>query len=337
MASVEGKATPTVGRADPRAPFIVLMPLYEDWDALPLLLAHLDVALAGHGMTCDVVVADDGSRSTPPAPTILPASFPAAGVRSVTIVRLGRNLGHQRAIAIGLAYIHAAHPGTTVVVMDSDGEDAPEDVPRLMEASREAGSCLVFAARSQRSEGWLFRMLYRVFRVVHRVLTGTSISFGNFSVVPGPLLPRLVILSELWSHYPAAAIKARLPLVTLPVRRARRLRGRSRMNLIALILHGLGAIAVHGDVVGVRALVAMLVATVLIMMGIGAVVTVKFATDLAIPGWATYAVGLLVAILLQTLLLALVFVFVTLNNRSYSTFIPRRDYRDYVVGETRFP
>ena len=46
-------------------------------------------------------------------------------------------------------------------------------------------------------------------------------------------------------------------------------------------------------------------------------------------------VGLLVAILLQTVLLSLVFIIVTLNSRSYSAVIPRRDYADYVAGETR--
>ncbi len=69
--------------------------------------------------------------------------------------------------------------------------------------------------------------------------------------------------------------------------------------------------------------------------GIVTVVIIRAMTDLAIPGWASAVVGLLVAILLQAVLLSLVFIFVTLNSRSYSAVIPRRDYADYVAGETR--
>jgi hypothetical protein len=107
------------------------------------------------------------------------------------------------------------------------------------------------------------------------------------------------------------------------------------MGLTGLVLHGLGAISVHGDVIGVRALMAMLVAIALCLAGIVAVVFIRVVTDLAIPGWASAVVGLLIAILLQAVLLSLVFIFVTLNSRAYAAVIPRRDYADYVAGEMR--
>jgi hypothetical protein len=110
------------------------------------------------------------------------------------------------------------------------------------------------------------------------------------------------------------------------------------MGLTGLILHGLGAISVHGDVIGVRALLATLVAIVVCLAGIATVIVIRSVTDLAIPGWASAVVGLLIAILLQAVLLSLVFIFVTLNSRDYAAVIPRRDYADYIAGETRlFP
>jgi hypothetical protein len=312
-------------------PLVVLLPVYNDWRPLSLVLERLDAVLAEAGLLADVVVVDDGS----PGPPEAPVGRPGETLASITVLHLARNVGHQRAIAIGLAWIAAARPGRTVVVMDADGEDAPEDVPRLVEVSRRAGPRIVFARRAERSEGLLFRACYRLYLALYRLLTGTSISFGNFSVVPGPLLSRLVLLSELWNHYPSAVVKARLPFETLPVARARRLAGQSHMNLVSLVLHGLGGIAVHGDIIGVRALIATLVAIVLCLVGIGVVVGIRFATDLAIPGWASYVVGLLVAILLQTVSLSLVFVFMILNSRNYSAVIPRRDYPDYIASEER--
>jgi hypothetical protein len=309
------------------------MPVYNDWPLIPPLLARLDAALVGAGLTSEIVLADDGS-TTPPEPKLLEgARFRA--ISSVTVLHLGRNAGHQRALAIGLAYVNAARTCGAVVVMDADGEDAPEDVPRLVAALDAGDGAIVFAGRSRRSEGLLFRAFYELYRMTHRLLTGRRIWFGNFSVVPARLLPRLVLLSELWNHYPSAVIKARIPFTSIPLPRAPRLGGRSHMGLTGLILHGLGAIAVHGDVIGVRALVATLGAIVVCLSGITTVVLIRAVTDLAIPGWASAVVGLLVAILLQAVLLSLVFIFVTLNSRDYAAVIPRRDYADYIAGETR--
>jgi hypothetical protein len=309
------------------------MPVYNDWPLIPQLLARLDVALAGAGLLAEIVLVDDGSTVTPERSLLQGARYRA--ITSVTILHVGRNVGHQRAIAIGLAYIHATRAGRAVVIMDADGEDATEDVPRLVAAHDADGGTIVFAGRSARSEGPVFRIFYELYRLTHRVLTGRRIWFGNFSIVPAQLVTRLVLLSELWNHYPSAIVKARLPFTSIPLRRAPRLGGRSHMGLTGLLLHGLSALSVHGDVIGVRALLATLVAMALCFAGILTVVIIRAATDLAIPGWASAVVGLLVAILLQAVLLSLVFIFVTLNSRSYSAVIPRRDYADYVSGETR--
>ena len=315
------------------APLVVLMPVYNDWPLIPPLLARLDAALSGAGLGAELILVDDGSTDTPGPDLFQGTRY--RGIASVTLLHLGRNVGHQRALAIGLAYVHAHRECRAVVLMDADGEDAPEDVPRLVAAHEADPGPIVFAGRSARSEGPLFRAFYEMYRLAHRLLTGRRIWFGNFSIVPARLLPRLVLLSELWNHYPSAIIKARIPFTAIPLPRGPRLGGRSQMSLTSLILHGLGAISVHGDVIGVRALLATLLAIIVCAVGIVTVVLIRSVTDLAIPGWASAVVGLLVAILLQAVLLSLVFVFVTLNSRNYSAVIPRRDYADFLAGETR--
>ena len=86
-------------------------------------------------------------------PDIFPSVDPKAIAR-VDVLRLRRNVGHQRAIAIGLAFIHAHRPCRAVVVMDADGEDRPSDVPRLLARLDAAGDpAIVFAERTRRSSG----------------------------------------------------------------------------------------------------------------------------------------------------------------------------------------
>ena len=84
------------------------------------------------------------------------------------------------------------------------------------------------------------------------------------------------------------------------------------MNFVSLVTHGLSAISVYGDVAGVRLLLGTCGLIFLSVTGISLVVVVRFVTDLAIPGWATYVVALLLIILMQAVTLSLFFIFLVL-------------------------
>jgi hypothetical protein len=58
-------------------------------------------------------------------------------------------------------------------------------------------------ATQKRREGLVFRAGYLAFRILHRALTGRGVEVGNFSVVPFPMLARIVGISEIWNHYAA--------------------------------------------------------------------------------------------------------------------------------------
>ena len=191
---------------------------------------------------------------------------------------------------------------------------------------------MVFARRAQRSESLLFQSFYGLYRLLFRLTTGRWIRFGNFSVIPATLLGRIVSLPDLWNNYAAAIVKARLPLRFVACDRGRRLSGNSKMSLVGLILHGLSAISVHSDVFGARALLGSLgIMAVALALGLAAA-AIRFMTHLAIPGWATYAVGLSLLAVLQAVTLSAFFVFLILHSRNTTPFVPGRDYA-YYVGE----
>lgn len=67
------------------------------------------------------------------------------------VLRLRRNVGHQKAIAIGLGYVEENLPDAQrVVVMDSDGEDLPEIIATLLEAVRDENVDVAVARRRSR-------------------------------------------------------------------------------------------------------------------------------------------------------------------------------------------
>jgi glycosyltransferase involved in cell wall biosynthesis len=307
----------------------ILIPLYEDWESLRLLLDRIDQELAPSGDRASVLAVDDASAKPPP-PDLFRASKCLSALR---VVRLKVNVGHQRAIAIGLAYIQSQLPCDTIIIMDADGEDRPEDIKALLQASSEGtGREIVFAQRASRSESAAFQIFYLLYRALFRIATGRRIRFGNFSLVPYSLMSRVVSLPDLWNNYAAALAKARIPLRMVACDRGKRLVGKSKMNLVSLILHGLSAISVYSDVFGARALIVSFV-IMLLALALGAAgAVVRLTTHLAIPGWATTAVGLSIVAVLQAVTLSAFFVFLILHSRNATPFVPGRDY-EYFVAE----
>ena len=107
------------------------------------------------------------------------------------------------------------------------------------------------------------------------------------------------------------------------------------MSFVSLVIHGLGAISVHADVVGVRLLIASLTGILLAAVGLAAIVAIRLLTTLAIPGWATSAAGILAVVLLQLVLFSVVFCFMTLSNRQGTTVLPLADYPYFIASVKR--
>jgi hypothetical protein len=142
----------------------------------------------------------------------------------------------------------------------------------------------------------------------------------------------LVAVSEVWNHYAVGAFKARVPYAEIRTARGKRLAGKPTMNFVSLVSHGLSAISVYGEVVGIRLLIATLLLMTASIIGIAVAVTIKFTTTLAIPGWTTYVVALLLIILMQAISLSLFFIFIVLSGRNNYSFMPLRDYHYFISG-----
>ena len=309
-------------------PLTILVPVFNDWEAARFLVERLDAVFAQHALTGQIVFIDDGSLDA------VPEQFPATPPRSIQqiqSVQLRTNLGHQRALCVGLVHLQQRGVTSPVIIMDSDGEDAPSDIPSLLEEFVGEGKRkVIFAARRLRAEGLVFKVFYKLYRTVHRVVVGFDPRFGNFSVLPAAILERLVVASDLWNHYAAAVVKMKLPYATVPIDRSKRFVGQSKMGFVGLVVHGLSAMSVFGDTVGVRLLILCGFFGLLTTGLMATALVVKVATHLAIPGWATYATGLLLLLLTQLIVLSLIFSFVALYSRGQSSFVPIRDCPIYI-------
>jgi len=313
---------------------LITMPVYEDWPSAMELCQSIDnIFREQKTFQVGILLIDDGSTATA-CPRELP--FRPVALESVSLLSLRRNLGHQRAIAVALAHIHQNWKVDAIVVMDGDGEDRPEDALLLLKTMESAaGPTAVFAERGKRLENILFRGFYNAYRALHRILTGRDIRFGNFSILPFAHLDALVLFPEMWNHYAATFLKSRLPYVRVRCDRAKRKTGKSHMNFVSLAVHGLSALFANQEVVGTRLLVMMSAVTLGLFLGIGAVVGVRFFTHLAIPGWATSTMGLLLILVSQSLMAAFLMIFSIMSGRNHLGFLPIRDYPYFIRQESK--
>jgi polyisoprenyl-phosphate glycosyltransferase len=309
---------------------IVLTATLNDWDSIPDLLVKLDDQFVQMDVRATVVVVDDGSSRFDGVSKI--AGLPLRSIRSVVAVVLHRNVGNQNAIAVGLGYLVSSFKGDYVVVMDCDHEDDPIYVPKLFRACQEQqDKKIVFAARTERSEGSAFVAMYTIYRHLYRVLTGASISVGNYCMIPWRLAKRIAHISELWGHFPVAIMKAGIPFSTIPAVRGRRLYGRSSMNLVRLLVHAANALAVHAETVAVRIILAAAGVGVAAALAIAFLLALKAFTNIPLLGWTSQIVGIMLILLFQIFVTVCMMTFTIVALRLRPPNMPAFEFEKFIL------
>jgi glycosyltransferase involved in cell wall biosynthesis len=305
-----------------RTPIVILCPMYNDAESLNMLLAELHETLghlSDHQFT--IVVVNDGSTE--------PFHLQPRDAFRVQVLHLHRNIGHQKALAVGLSYIRDHIPCEKILVMDSDGEDRPSDALELLYTSDRNPNQVVFASRSSRQNSAQFKFFYSLYKLSFRILTGRKITFGNFMIIPKSALDKLVYYSEIWSHLAGGILKSRLPFKAVHTHRGKRYAGESKMNFTRLLIHGLGAIAVFMEVIASRLLVFSFCLIGFSLLVILVLLGIKTFTDWAVPGWTSTVISSMLVVLLQSFLLSLFTLFLYFSSESQRKFVPAHHYTDY--------
>ncbi len=141
----------------------VVIPVYNEEENVPLLLAELHAALDPTGLSYELVCVDDGSRDGSYA-ALLEAS---RGDPSLVLVRFRRNFGQTAALQAGLD----AARGAKVVLMDADLQNDPADIPRML-ALLDEGYDLVAGWRANRQDAFLNRKLPSM--IANRIISVTT-------------------------------------------------------------------------------------------------------------------------------------------------------------------
>ncbi|MDX6638879.1 MAG: polyisoprenyl-phosphate glycosyltransferase [Solirubrobacterales bacterium] len=157
---------PAAGTVEPAKPqrelrlLSVVAPALDE--AETVVEFHRRMVEALEGIDFELIVVDDGS--TDETPEVLRRT--AATDPRLKVITLSRNFGHQAAITAGLD--HAK--GDAVAIIDSDLQDPPEVIPKLLARWRE-GVDVVYAVRTVRpgesraklaTSRWFYRLFGRL-------------------------------------------------------------------------------------------------------------------------------------------------------------------------------
>jgi polyisoprenyl-phosphate glycosyltransferase len=266
----------------------LVSPVFFDVESYTRLRERAGAALAGHA-TGDVrfVAIDDTAGADPairglesmPDQLVITPPFP---------------LGHQRALVFGLRRLSTMVRETdAIVTLDADGEDQPQDLPRLLAALREEGSSLrtvVVAARTRRRESLPFKILYLFFKLFFRLLSGTVIRSGNYAAYRGWLTQNVLFHPSFDLAYSSSLLALGLNVRRVGCERGVRFAGASKMTYMKLIQHGLRMLMPFADRLATRGLV-LFAGLLAIGVPVTAVLTGLWLTGhLQIEGWIIYAV-----------------------------------------------
>ncbi len=176
----------------------VLLPAYNEAENLAELVPEIGKVLEAAGITHEIVVVDDGSTDG--------TRKVMAGLRSDTVrsIRLRRNAGKSAALAVGVEQVE----GEYVALMDADGQDDPEELPRLVAHLDEAGLDLVTGRRSVRNDRFVKRTTSKLYNGATARVTGVpGRDFNSGLKVMSTELARSVELyGELHRYIPVLAV-----------------------------------------------------------------------------------------------------------------------------------
>jgi len=147
--------------------FSVVIPVFNEEDNLQELLDRCMAACKSADKSFELVLVDDGSSDR--SREILRER--ALGNKAIVAVLLNRNYGQHPAVLAGFAHSR----GDTVVTLDADLQNPPEEIPRLL-AKIDEGCDVVGSVRKNRRDSWLRRLPSRIINAVVRKTTGVKMS-----------------------------------------------------------------------------------------------------------------------------------------------------------------
>ena len=208
----------------------VVVPIYNDQEVISELLRRLSAVLEQIVNDYEIILVDDGSRDQ--SWEIMQAE--RANYAHLRIAHLSRNFGQQNAIAAGLSLTTKE----LIVLMDSDLQDRPEDIPVLIDALlANEQATMAIAQWEERKDSRMKIAVSRLFQRVSNSITDihTMPRLGIFRVMKKSVVDELRNFPERTATAVSLLYFIGSKYVAVPLKRDARFAGKSGYNLSKML------------------------------------------------------------------------------------------------------
>jgi glycosyltransferase involved in cell wall biosynthesis len=199
----------------------VIIPVLNEAAALPELIQRTEATLKLLSRPYEIILVDDGSEDD--TPVVLREL--TAGRPHLCVVRFRRNYGKAAALSVGFARAS----GDFLITLDGDLQDAPEEIPRLLDQLVRKFD-VVCGWKQERQDRWTRVLGSRLFNAVTRRLTGLKLHDINCGLkgYRRQVVQELRLYGEMHRFIPVIARQRGFVIGEIPVQHFPRRFGRSR-------------------------------------------------------------------------------------------------------------
>ncbi|HWL63546.1 MAG TPA: glycosyltransferase family 2 protein [Steroidobacteraceae bacterium] len=218
----------------------IVIPAFNEAASLAQLHQELLAALREHEESYEIILVDDGSTDgTDRAMRELSAQD-----RHVRAFRLPRNQGKSAAYRVGFAHSR----GDSIVTLDADLQDDPQEIPGLLRTLREQNLDLVIGWKQQRLQNEPGKALpSKAFNLALRMLFGLQLHDSNcgFRAMRADVAASLFLRGDYYRFIPQMAHLKGYRIAEHPVQHRRRRHGTSKYGWSRFFTGLLDAIALR--------------------------------------------------------------------------------------------
>ena len=205
----------------------IIIPLLNEAESLPELLAWIRSVMNAQGYDYEVIFVDDGSTDAS-WETIRSLAADDPRIKGLSF---RRNYGKSAALYHGFA----AARGRVVVTMDADLQDSPEEIPQLYRMVSEEGYDVVSGWKQHRQDNAITKNLpSKLYNATARWITGLRLHDMNcgLKAYRNEVVKNIEVYGEMHRYIPYLAKNAGFDRITeKPVRHQKRKYGRSKFGM----------------------------------------------------------------------------------------------------------
>jgi len=186
----------------------VVVPLFNEEESLPELLAWIDRVMQKNNFSYEVVLVDDGSNDTS-WDVIEDLRTKYAGVRGI---KFRRNYGKSAALFSGFEIVN----GDVVITMDADLQDSPDEIPELYRMIKEDGFDLVSGWKQKRYDPISKTIPSKFFNRTARAMSGIKLHDFNCGLksYKNKVVKSVEVYGEMHRYIPILAKEAGFTKIT---------------------------------------------------------------------------------------------------------------------------